>query len=144
MKYLNVPLRPIHNAPRTGEFIQLYGDSGYITFPYRISVGRWCPDKKDWLNHAGDHFSDGGPDPIFWIPLPVEPLAFQNTDPEPVECHLFTFLTNHEHFTKYVKIYGTVEETRKIMFSRFSDRWGFMYPSSREGEILSWGLTELK
>jgi len=158
MEYLNTILRPMHTAPKTGEFILLYGDSGYTTFPYRVVVSFWENGKEGWFDHANDRFTDGGEAPMFWSPLPVDPLAFQNTDPNPIgkvpfkqideqvkkEGYCFTFLTHHEHPTRYIKVLGTVEEARGVMFDRFGDKWGFMHPVSMEQEMIDWGLTELK
>jgi hypothetical protein len=65
--------RPIETAPRDGTFILLAGPSGYVTTPLRVEVGRYLPRHRPlnpWQNHANDSFTDGGPLPTHWLPLP--------------------------------------------------------------------------
>ena len=39
----------------------------------------------------------------------------------------FTFGYGQKHEGMYVKIYGTFDSTRKIMFERYGDEWAFQY-----------------
>lgn len=64
-------LRLITTAPRDGSFVLLFGDSGYVTTPLRCEVGHWIDGV--WRTHANDHFTDGGPAPLYWLPLPSMP-----------------------------------------------------------------------
>lgn len=62
-------LKPIETAPRN-KYILLFGDSGYQGIWLRCAAGRWNSDKKRWETHSGDAFTDGGPEPLFWLPFP--------------------------------------------------------------------------
>lgn len=73
---------PIATAPRDGTLVLLAGPSGYVSTPLRVEVGRWdAPDPKydnlnykgSWRTHSNDHFTDGGDEPIYWMPLPTTP-----------------------------------------------------------------------
>lgn len=67
---------PIATAPRDGTFILLAGRSGYTTTPLRVEVGRYYPEYRPlnpWQTHSNDDFTDGGPEPLFWMPLPPVP-----------------------------------------------------------------------
>ncbi len=67
-------LRPISTAPRDGTWVLLFGPSGYVTTPLRVEVGRYYPTYRPlspWQNHANDAFTDGGPEPTHWLPLPT-------------------------------------------------------------------------
>ena len=52
---------PIKWAPDDGTFVLLRGPSGYTSTPYRVSMGRYSADRQDWVDHANDRFTDGGP-----------------------------------------------------------------------------------
>jgi len=70
-----IKLRPIETAPKDGSYILLFADSGYSTTPFRSAVCRWYPEyrpRDPWVTHSNDCFSDGGDDPIYWLPLPVK------------------------------------------------------------------------
>lgn len=67
---------PIATAPKDGTFILLAGPSGYSTTPLRVEVGRWYPEYRPgspWQTHSNDDFTDGGPEPTHWMPLPKVP-----------------------------------------------------------------------
>lgn len=68
-----IQLYPMSTAPVDGSYILLAGPSGYINTPLRFEAGRWCDDKSRWVTHAGDDFTEGGPEPTHWYPLPVAP-----------------------------------------------------------------------
>jgi hypothetical protein len=71
----SLDLRPMASAPKDGTFIYLYGGSGYVTFPFRVVIGRWVKAYRDyWIDIEGDNFSDAGDarDPLFWSPIPKE------------------------------------------------------------------------
>jgi hypothetical protein len=61
--------QPITTAPRDGTFVIVAGDSGYLTTPLRAEICR--SSGGAWRNHANDLFTDGGADPLYWIPLPT-------------------------------------------------------------------------
>jgi hypothetical protein len=66
--------QPIETAPKDGSFILLAGPSGYRTTPLRVEVCRYLPAYRPlnpWQNHANDAFTDGGPSPTHWAPLPT-------------------------------------------------------------------------
>jgi hypothetical protein len=65
---LSPVLQPISTAPRDGTFILVAGESGYTSTPLRYAVCRWV--EGDWRDHAHDHFTDGGPEALYWMPLP--------------------------------------------------------------------------
>ena len=65
--------QPIETAPKDGTWILLAGPSGYCSTPLRVEVCRYDDiyrPLQPWVNHAGDSFLDGGPDPTYWLPLP--------------------------------------------------------------------------
>lgn len=62
-------LKPINTAPKN-KWILLAGDSGYSTTPLRFEAGKWSESKEDWINHAGDLFIYGGPEPEYWMEIP--------------------------------------------------------------------------
>lgn len=67
-------LQPIETAPKNGEYIILFGDSGYIGTPLRAEVCRYDAvyrPLQPWVNYGGDSFLDSGSKPLFWTPLPV-------------------------------------------------------------------------
>jgi hypothetical protein len=69
---------PIESAPKDGTFILLAAPSGYWTTPLRVEVCRYYPEyrpRNPWQNHSDDAFSDGGEDPIYWMPLPQLPVS---------------------------------------------------------------------
>lgn len=49
---------------------------------------------------------------------------------------IFTFGNDHEFAGNYVKIFGTYEEARAEMFSRFGDKWAFQYSEEAWQEIV--------
>lgn len=65
-------IHDLSSCPTNGTFVLLFGDSGYVTTPYRCEVGRYVAeyDKAPWRNHANDGFEDSGPAPLGWLPLP--------------------------------------------------------------------------
>ena len=57
----------------------------------------------------------------------------------------FSFGVNHFPYNKnYVKLYGTCDETRDVMFKHFGKRWSMQYGSLDKWNPEKWGLTELK
>jgi hypothetical protein len=57
----------------------------------------------------------------------------------------FTFGCGHAHPNKYVKIYGSFQETRDEMFRRWGKAWCMQYTEKDlEGAKERWGITELK
>ncbi len=67
---------PIDTAPRDGTWILLAGPSGYGSTPLRVEVCRYDPDYRPlnpWQTHSNDAFTDGGPEPTHWLPLPTVP-----------------------------------------------------------------------
>lgn len=70
--------QPIETAPKDGTWVLIAGPSGYSTTPLRAEVGRYYPQFRPlnpWQTHADDAFTDGGPGPTHWIPLPEQPAA---------------------------------------------------------------------
>ncbi len=61
------PWLPIETAP-SNTFVLVAGLSGYGSTPLRVEVCRRVGD--DWRNHAHDLFTDGGDEPLYWLPLP--------------------------------------------------------------------------
>jgi hypothetical protein len=63
----------IESAPTDGTWILLAGPSGYTGTALRVEVGRYYPAYRPlnpWQNHSNDAFTDGGPGPTHWMPLP--------------------------------------------------------------------------
>jgi hypothetical protein len=61
------------DAPRNGEYIILFGNSGYMTTPYRCQMCRYDAEYRPlqpWVTHSNDSFLDGGGEPIGWLPAP--------------------------------------------------------------------------
>lgn len=63
----------------------------------------------------------------------------------------FTFGCGQGHAGRFVKIFGTVTETRDEMFRRYEKYWSMQYSekewtTSYKGQTMSerWGWTELK
>lgn len=78
-------LQPIETAPRDGTWVLLFGPSGYTTTPLRCEVARWYPSYRPlnpWQNHSNDAFTDGGPEPTHWMPLPLDPAPGSEADLE--------------------------------------------------------------
>lgn len=68
--------RPIKTAPRDGTWIVLAGPSGMTATPLRAEVARYYPAFRPltpWQTHANESFTDGGPEPTHWLPLPQLP-----------------------------------------------------------------------
>lgn len=65
----NNKLKPISSAPKN-RYILLAGDSGYSNTSLRFESGKWSEYKKDWVNHAGERFTDGGAQPTHWTEIP--------------------------------------------------------------------------
>ena len=68
--------QPITTAPKDGTYVLLAGDSGYVGTPLRVEVCRHDSDYRPlslWVNYAGDAFTDGGGNPLFWMQLPAMP-----------------------------------------------------------------------
>ncbi len=66
-------LRPISTAPLDGEYVLVFGHSGYTTTPLRCEVCKYDAEyspRTPWVNHSNDSFEDGGGIPEFWLPLP--------------------------------------------------------------------------
>jgi len=64
-------LQPIATAPRDGTYILVAGESGYTSTPLRYQACCWV--EGTWRDHAHDHFTDGGSEPLYWMPLPSVP-----------------------------------------------------------------------
>jgi len=62
-------LKPISTAPRNRPIL-LAGDSGYTSIKLRFESGRWNSDKQRWDNYANDAFTEGGPEPKWWMEIP--------------------------------------------------------------------------
>jgi hypothetical protein len=70
---------PISTAPRDKTYVLVAGDSGYTTTPLRVEVCRYDSDFRPlnpWVNHSDDSFTDGGPPPRWWMPLPPLPVDY--------------------------------------------------------------------
>lgn len=65
-------LQPIASAPKDGSYILVAGPSGYGSMPLRFEACKWSDG--NWRNHGYDHYSDGGGEPVWWMPLPKAPL----------------------------------------------------------------------
>ena len=66
-------LKDIQSAPKDGQYILLFGDSGYSTTPLRCEVCRYDAEYRPlqpWVNHANDSFEDGGSAAKYWCELP--------------------------------------------------------------------------
>lgn len=68
---------PINTAPKD-RYVILMGPSGYVTTPWRAETGRWSEDRKGWVTHANDWFTDGGAPPTHWMELPEFVDEMQN------------------------------------------------------------------
>jgi len=71
-------MQPMSTAPLNRTWVILFGDSGYTGTPYRCEVCRYDPEYRPlnpWQNHANNAFSDGGEQPIGWLPLPLDKPA---------------------------------------------------------------------
>lgn len=62
-------LKPISTAPRE-KWILLAGDSGYTTTPLRFEAGKFDINRGYWVDHSGEPFANGGPEPIYWMEIP--------------------------------------------------------------------------
>ena len=56
----------------------------------------------------------------------------------------FTFGFGQKHEGHYHIIRGGREQTKKIMFERFGNKWGFQYSSTEAAGVKRYGLKELK
>lgn len=61
--------QPISTAP-LDRYILVAGPSGYSSTPLRVAVCCWAESHGNWRNHAFDSFTDGGPEPLWWMELP--------------------------------------------------------------------------
>lgn len=69
-RLFSAKLNPMETAP-TGEYVLLFGESGYGSTPLRCEVCKCYPAWGGWRNHADDRFGDtGNPEPVGWLPLP--------------------------------------------------------------------------
>lgn len=163
---MNTTLRPIETAPKDGTFVYLYGESGYNGFPFRIKVGRFQSEFRDyWIDAAGDAFEDDGGPPLFWTPIiKMELLAWESAyksreeerkkqdrlnatrgeNQQDEQDWIFTFCQDHRYPNGYVVIHGTFGAARSVMFDRYKDKWGFQYPSKAEAGIEKFNLQEVK
>lgn len=57
---------------------------------------------------------------------------------------IFTFGIHHKHSGKFVRITGTWDSAREEMIHRYSDAWGFQYPSEEAAGIEKYNLKEIK
>lgn len=57
---------------------------------------------------------------------------------------IFTFGINHKHSGKFVRIFGTYDDAREVMFLMHSDAWGFQYPDEDAAGVAKYNLEELK
>lgn len=72
------------------------------------------------------------------------------TDEIPVDW-FFTFGPDHKHPVNglpldqyYIRLHGTCDGTRALMFAILGNRWAFQYPASDyQRAIARWGLTEI-
>lgn len=94
MMTMTARFRPIPSVPKSsdrkgpppydGRFYLLAGDSGYMTSPLRVHVGRWYPEYRPhqpWQTHSDDDFTDDGGPPLYYAPLlEFDEVAF--TSPE--------------------------------------------------------------
>jgi hypothetical protein len=67
--------QPIETAPKDGTFVLVSGDSGYVSTPRYVEVGRFIPAYRDYfVDISGDSFTDAWPEhPTHWMPLPPPP-----------------------------------------------------------------------
>lgn len=72
--------QPISTAPHN-KMILLAGPSGYRNVPLRCEIGEYSADRKAWVNHGNDRFTDGGDEPTCWMPLPENSEQFGSHAP---------------------------------------------------------------
>lgn len=72
--------KPLDSAPRDGTFVELRGDSGMKSYPYRVMIAKydrdherrgWTQQFNDphcWRTVLGDSVTDDGPMPSHWRP----------------------------------------------------------------------------
>ena len=68
-------LLPMSSDPIDGTYILLFGESGYVTTPFRCTVCRYDAEYRPlqpWVSHSNDSFLDDGGPPIGWLPLPKD------------------------------------------------------------------------
>lgn len=65
-------LKPIDSAPKDGRFILLAIESGYSSFPFLFTEGRWVDSYNDWLDARNDRLSGEG-EFLYWVEMPQMP-----------------------------------------------------------------------
>lgn len=56
----------------------------------------------------------------------------------------FSFGHGQKHCNKYVKIHGTRQDARELMFRRFGRSWSMQYEEAKALEVIErWGWIEL-
>lgn len=164
-------MQRIETAPKDGTFIYLIGDSGCTTFPFRITVGRWRKDYRDfWIDYKNEAFLDGGDPPQFWAPISADQILRYNTlvkelkekqkqleeirkerpeyndlvTKEVEQEWIFTFCADHVYPNGFCAFTGTYMSAREQMVRHFAAKWGFQYPSREKAGINKFGLYEVK
>ncbi len=100
---------PIKTAPRDGRFILLAGPSGYTSTNLRVQACRYTEGyRSPWRTFSNDAFTDDGPEPTHWLPLPTD----DDTD-------LLTYLGFKPSEQDVIKAFATEEEaTVRVLLAR--------------------------
>src|SRR6185437_14110465 len=62
----------METAPKGGDYIMLFGPSGYISPPLHCEICRYDRKRGLWVNHHNTLFIDAAGEPTGWLPLPGE------------------------------------------------------------------------
>lgn len=74
------PLLPMSSAPRDGKYVLLFGDSGYMTTPFKCAVCKYDAEfrpHRPWIDHADNAFEG---EPVGWLPLPKDIILVSAND----------------------------------------------------------------
>lgn len=73
----------------------------------------------------------------------VLPQLVPPADAEVEKDYYFTFGCGQAHPNGYVKIRGTFNSARDVMFDRFGPKWSMQYDSAQAAGVERWNLKEV-